>query len=176
MAWKRIDRKAVFNSKFLKVYQDRIELPNGDIINDYTVVEKPSIVMIVATDHKGDVLILHEYKYAANQTLLTLPSGHIKDGESPVGAAERELLEETGYQAKKYNLMSAIYDYPSKDLHTVYVVRAYDIEQAQKTDHEKTEEISFELIDRSKLKEQVKNKEWKITSAIAALAICGIIS
>jgi hypothetical protein len=53
--WQRLDRKTVYDSKFLKVYEDRVKLPNGAEIDDYTVVEKPSIVMVVATDIHGDV-------------------------------------------------------------------------------------------------------------------------
>lgn len=173
--WQRLDRKTVYDSKFLKVYEDTVRLPNGGMIDDYTVVEKPSVVMVVATDPNGDVVVLREYKYAADQTMLVLPAGHKKDDESPVDAARRELLEETGYTSDDFEEVGVLRDYPTKDLHHVYVVRAKGVMPQAQTQHEDTESITFELVTVERLKEQIKSNEWKSSSALAALTLSGVL-
>ena len=60
--WKLLDHKLVYNSKFLKVYEDKVRLPSGLIIDDYTVVEKPSVVMVVATTDNEKIIVLKDRK------------------------------------------------------------------------------------------------------------------
>lgn len=175
VSWKFIERKKVYGSKFVNVYEDRIELPNGSIIDDYTVIEKPSIVIVAATDKQNNIIILREYKYGAGETLLTLPAGHKKDNETPIDTAKRELLEETGYREGIFEEIGILCDYPTKDIHKVYVVRAKNVIQKATEQHEKTESITYHLISKKELKKQIQNKEWKASSALAALALCGML-
>ncbi len=173
--WKQLNRKKVFDSRFVNVYEDTVELPDGTVFDDYTVVEKPSIVMIVATDEQGDVVVLDEYKYAANEVLATLPAGHKKKDESSVEAAKRELLEETGYTGDDFEELTVIYDYPTKDIHKVHVVRAKNVAKTDKTDHEATESIEYKLVSPEDLRAQIVNQEWKASSALAALTVSGVL-
>lgn len=173
--WKLLNRKKVYGSKFLNVYEDKIELPNGSVIDDYTVIEKPSVVMIVATDEKDNIIILDEYKYAVGETLLTLPAGHLDKNELPVEAAKRELLEETGFSGGSFENLGILYDYPTKDIHKVYVIRAKNVIQTHKTQHEDTENINLRLISIEELKDQIKNREWKTSTALAAITISEIL-
>jgi len=97
MSWERLKRTTLVDTPFLKVFSDVIRLPDGSLIDDYTVTKKRDVVIIVATNPEGKVLIQEEYRYAVDQTLLSLPAGQIDENETPVKAAVRELLEETGY-------------------------------------------------------------------------------
>lgn len=173
--WKLLDRKKVYGSKFVNVYEDKVELPNGSVIDDYTVIEKPSIVMVVATDKNNNVIVLREYKYAAGETLLSLPAGHKKKDEQPIDTAKRELLEETGFSGDEFEELGVLFDYPTKDLHKVYVVRAKNVIKRGDTEDEETETISYQLITVDELKNQIKNKEWKGSSALASLTLSGIL-
>lgn len=174
MPWKRLSRKTVYSSKFVSVFEDSVKLPNGKIINDYTLIQKPSIVVIVATDTNGQLIKLREYKYAANKTLFTLPAGHIAQNEEPLQSAKRELLEETGYGNGQFSERGILYEYPTKDLHIVHVIRAINVEKIQETVLESTEQSNYSLISITDLRNEIKNGQWKTSISLAAFALTGM--
>ncbi|HIH50695.1 TPA: NUDIX hydrolase [Candidatus Micrarchaeota archaeon] len=170
-----LDRKKVYASKFVNVYKDRVRLPNGGVINDYTVIEKPSYVIIVATDYKGRIVAIKEYKHGAGEVQLALPAGLKETDESPIRAAKRELREETGYTNGVFRYIGRINEYASKDMHNVYVVRAEGLKSRGKQNLETSEDIEVKLISVKDLKLQIRKKIWKNSSALAALVFSGLV-
>lgn len=173
--WKILKHRKVFSSKFVNVYEDKVRLPNGKRINDYTVIEKPSYVIIVATDYRGRVVIIKEYKHGAKEIQLALPAGLKEVKESPIQAAKRELREETGYNGGKFKYIGKINEYASKDMHNVYVVRVTDLKSRGKQELEISEDIEVKLVTIKDLKTQIHEKRWKNSSALAALAFSGMV-
>lgn len=168
--WKRVKRNILYDSEYLSLYEDSVLLPDGTLIDDYTVARLPSGVVVVATDSNGLLLAQHEYKYAINKTILNLPSGSLNEGESPVDVARKELLEETGYGAESFELIKTTYEYPSKLSHELHIVRAINATHAKHTKHEKTESIGRLMLISP---EDMKNGElnFNTTYNITALAL-----
>jgi ADP-ribose pyrophosphatase len=119
----------------MKVYQDSVKLPSGLVIKDYSVVSLPSGVVVVATTPEGELIVQSEYKYAIDQTILNLPSGSVELGEAPIEVAQRELFEETGYQAEYFELIRTLYEYPSKATHVIHIVRGVNASKVRGTTH-----------------------------------------
>jgi len=140
--WQRLNRETLLDTKFLKVFEDTVKLPSGDIFDDYSVVTLPNGVIIVATDVNGKLITQFEYKYAIDKVILNLPSGGVERGETPLEAAAKELLEETGYGSDDIELIQTVYEYPSKLDHVLYIVRAKNAVKVKKSAHEVTESIS----------------------------------
>ena len=174
-SWQRIKRRILHKSKFLTVYDDKVRLPDGGILDHYTLTKKPDVVVIVATTRKNELLVLDEYKYAADMFLRTLPAGHIDKHENPLVAARRELREETGYTSPKLQYLGYLYEYPTKDLHKVHVVRAINATPKSKTSHEKTETIVASLLSVKNLKKEIKNGKWKTSSTLGALVLADLL-
>lgn len=93
-----IDSEPVFQGGLLKVYRDRVRLPDGgEGFREY--IRHPGAVVILARLENGNYLFERQFRYPVGKVFLELPAGKIDPGEAIQVTAERELLEETGYQA-----------------------------------------------------------------------------
>lgn len=176
MSWKRLKRKTLVDTKFLKVFEDTVELPNGNVMDDYSVVQKPSFSMIIALDTENNLVTIDEYKYAVDQIIHTLPAGHINDGEQPLETAKRELREETGFTGGDWEYLGEYYDYPTKDLHRVHFVKAIGVTKTQETNFDPNEDLKQRVIPITVLKEEISRGEWRANATLAALVAAGLLS
>jgi 8-oxo-dGTP pyrophosphatase MutT (NUDIX family) len=148
-----------------------VELPNGQVFDDWSLVNTGDSVVVVATDENDNVLIFKEYKYPINEDILCFPAGAIDEGETPKQAATRELLEETGYSSDDIEIIGASYDYPTKVQHKDYVVRIKNVKKIADTAHESSESIGeLQLIPVSEINKLWKQGEFKSSYMIAAIA------
>lgn len=100
-----------FEGKVLSVRVDTIELPNQRYAKR-EIVERANAVGIVAIDEKGDLILVRQFRKAAERVLLEIPAGMIEPSEEPRETARRELREETGYTAKKISYITEFYATP----------------------------------------------------------------
>jgi ADP-ribose diphosphatase len=108
-----LSSKTVFQGRVFNVTRDNVREPNG-ITAIREVIRHSGSVVILAVDLSAPeprLLLERQYRYAAGDYMLELPAGRIDPGETALAAGKRELLEETGYTARKWT--KALYFYPS---------------------------------------------------------------
>ena len=105
MKWKMLSSENVIRNEWITLRRAAFELPSGKVLRDYWLVEKRDFVVIVA-QCDGDVILVREYRPATDRFYLSAPAGYIDDGETPLEAAARECLEETGYEVVSAELLS----------------------------------------------------------------------
>lgn len=93
---------------WLRVIEQKVELPNGVVIDGYLLAPGRDYAMIVAVTPARDVLLVRQYKHGIGRELLEFPAGYIDaSDEDPLACAKRELLEETGFQADSWTSLGA---------------------------------------------------------------------
>lgn len=96
--WKTLSKDIIFERPpFFQISQQKIELPDGKVIDDFYQVHLRTFASIVPVLEDGRVLVLKHYKHGPGRVCLGVPAGFVDPGEEPLEGAKRELLEETGY-------------------------------------------------------------------------------
>lgn len=104
--WKTLSRQVLLNhSKFLTVENHTVELPGGRVISDWPWVVTPDYINVAAITEAGKFLCFRQTKYGVEGTSLAPVGGYLEPGEEPLSAAQRELLEETGYAAPEWSTL-----------------------------------------------------------------------
>src|SRR5574340_254833 len=99
-SWTTLERRTMLErGKWLTVEEHSVKLPDGQIIPDWPWIITPDFVNVVAVTREGLFVLFRQTKYALDGLSLAPVGGYIEPGEQPLGAAQRELLEETGYEA-----------------------------------------------------------------------------
>ena len=97
MNWKTLDSKYLFKKPWLTARVDKVQLPTGAIIDEYYILEYPEWVNTIAINKEGQFVFVRQYRHGIGKTVNELCAGVVEEGEEPMDAAKRELLEETGF-------------------------------------------------------------------------------
>jgi ADP-ribose pyrophosphatase len=102
---------------------DRVIEPGG-VRAEREVVHHAGSVVVLAHSDDDRIVMVRQYRYPARQYLWELIAGGLEPGERPVAAARRELLEETGYRAKKFRLLFDFFPSPGILTEKMFLVEA----------------------------------------------------
>lgn len=101
--WQVLDSREVFSAPpWVRITRQRVRVQDGRVINDYHQVCLPNYATVAAFTPDGKLIFERMYKHGLGRVALFLPSGGIDDGEQPQVTAQRELREETGYEASRW--------------------------------------------------------------------------
>lgn len=97
----QIDTALMYEGDFIQVCKDRVRLPDGnESTREY--ISHPGAVAILALLDNGNLVMERQYRYPPRREYIELPAGKIDAGEDILRTAQRELLEETGYEASEW--------------------------------------------------------------------------
>lgn len=122
--WRVRSSQYVVNSPYYRLRKDEVELPDGHVIGEYFVRESEGFVIIFALTAGNDVVMVEQYRYGNDCVNLELPAGTLAPGEEPLACAQRELAEETGYTAARWDLIGAPFTEPSRSKAKMYAFLA----------------------------------------------------
>ncbi|MCD4813798.1 NUDIX hydrolase [bacterium] len=125
---KKIKGRVLYRGRILDVFVDTVRVPGGGEHIREVVGHRPAVA-IVPVLPKGKIVIIRQYRYAVKKYLWELPAGLIDRGETPLKAARRELLEETGYQAGKMHSLVSVYSSPGFSQEKIHLFIARDLKK-----------------------------------------------
>ena len=166
--WILKDSRKIFTSKYISLKENSYTMPDGSTKDNYYLIERPDYVLIVALNSNGEVLVETNYRPGPDAMLVELPAGWINNDESPLEAASRELLEETGYRGEA-SYLGYFYLAPSFSAIKGHVCVIKDIKKIQEPEQNSSEAPQLEFMTQAKLDEMIKQNEIKEIGMVAAL-------
>jgi len=140
-----LSSKNVFQGRVFWVTRDEVTEPGGVHATREVIRHNGSVVILAVDTHTNPadpgILLIRQWRHAANQFLLELPAGRIEPGEKLIPSGRRELEEETGYRAHKWSKLTKYYASPGFLTEAMNILLAEDLTVGQATpeDDEKIE-------------------------------------
>ena len=168
----RISSERVYTGRVINLDRDTVRFPDGSV-GELEMVRHPGASAIVPflSDPAGEdpqILLLKQYRYAAEEFLYEIPAGRLDAGEAPLACAERELKEETGCTAENMEFLFTMFTTPGFTDERIHVYMATGLERGE-TRRESDEFITLELVTLSNALRFVQ--EGQIKDGKTALAI-----
>lgn len=104
----RVEGEVVFKGKLLDVRRDTVRLPDGQLATREYIVH-PGAVLIVPVLADGRLVMLRQFRYPVGQVLIEFPAGKLDPGETALATGQRELREEAGYTAARWESLGRIH-------------------------------------------------------------------
>ena len=157
----------VYQGKVFGVRRDEIIEPGG-VHATREVVTHPGSVVVLPVFADGRILLIQQYRYATRQFLWELVAGRIDEGESVQKAAARELLEETGYSAKKFRVFLDMFPTPGFLEERMHLLLATGLTEGQ-AQPEEDERITMKAFSRAQVDKMIRDNELRDAKSIAGL-------
>jgi len=123
---KTISKQEIFNGQVVKLTLHNIELPDGRK-STREVINHPGGVAILAIDEQDRVYLVKQYRKPLEKEILEIPAGKLNPGEDPFLCAQRELKEETGLTATRWDKIAAYYTTPGFTDEVLHVYIAQEL-------------------------------------------------
>lgn len=169
MKWKVLSSKYLIKNKWLTVRQDHVKMPSGVEMEDYYILEYPNWINVIAITEDGKFVLERQYRHGTQSVDYELCAGTFEEGETPIEAAQRELLEETGYSGGEWQLYCMSTPNPAAMTNTNYSFLAKGVKNTGSRHLEKTEDIKVQLVSFEELEKIVENNEIKQGQMLAPL-------
>ena len=176
---KRIATREAYAGRLLRVSVDTVENPAGQTV-ELEMVRHPGAAAIVPFVSSLDgedphILLLRQYRYAAEGVIWEIPAGVLEPGEAPEECARRELREETGATAEKIRFLSTVYTTPGFTDEQIHLFLASDLTIADQ-DLESDEFIEVNSRPISTVLEMIKDGEIvDAKTIVAVLYVAGFV-
>ena len=160
MKWKTLSSEYLFNDLWFKVRKDVCESPQGKIIDPYYVYEFPEWATAFALTENQEVIMVRQYRHAAEEVCIELPGGCIDETDkTKQDAIARELLEETGYTFSSFDYLGKTSANPSTNNNFMHMFLATGGVKTSEQKLDANEEIKVELYSIEELKKMIKRNE-----------------
>jgi ADP-ribose pyrophosphatase len=164
---KTLNKKLIYKGKFTELFCDEVELPNGSsATREY--LNHHGAAAVLPFIGKENIVLVKQYRYAIGKVTYEIPAGKIDSGETPIECITRELEEETGYIAKKFELLLSFYPIMALSNELVHIFSAFDLEEGS-LNPDKDEFVGKKIVTLKNALGMIKDGQIKDSKTIISL-------
>ncbi|MGJ3249342.1 MAG: NUDIX hydrolase [Elainellaceae cyanobacterium] len=166
-----LKHKLFYQGRKFSFEVNRLRLPNG-AEGDWECVRHPGGALAVPVTPDGQVVLVRQYRFAAQGRLLEFPAGTVEQHEEPAVTIQREIEEETGYRAHQWRSLGQFFLAPGYSDEIIYAFLATDLEKLEiPPDQDDDEDIEVVLMTPQQLEEAILDGEAVDSKSISALVL-----
>jgi ADP-ribose pyrophosphatase len=170
--WTTLDRHVEFSAGPIReIARETVRLPDGRIISDFYTVRMGDYALVYAVTDDGGVLVLRQYKHGVGRVCFTFPGGYIAPDENPAVAAERELLEETGYRGTTITSLGAFVTNANQGCNTAHMFRIDGCRRERDPESGDLEEMELVQFQPTELLSQERLAEMGVLGYVALVLL-----
>lgn len=116
--WEVIGDEPIMQHPDINLTMQEVQLPDGEVISDWPMVHVTDYINVMVCNKEGKVLVLEGYRHGLGRTTWQVVSGVLKADEDPISAAQREMLEQFGYESSDLRYLSSFVMHPQQHVGT----------------------------------------------------------
>lgn len=147
----------IIHDGFVKIRRDKLRLNNNQNYQYDTLITKSDAAVVIGMTSDNLYVLTREYRHPTGKILLSCAGGYLDGNEDPCKAAQRELLEETGFNAEKFQLIGTAYPYPGISGQKIYYVAAINAFKQSESTPETSEIVQTILMSKNQLHKAIND-------------------
>lgn len=169
------DSETVLEHPYISIEMQQVHLPDGRVIPDWPIVHTRNYVNAVVLNETGQIMILEGYKHGLGRSSWQAPGGYLEEGEEPLAAIRRELLEETGYASEEWQSLGSFVVDANRHVGVGHFFLARDAGQVAAPNHNDLEGFEVRWVSPEEARSALLDGRVGIVSYAANLAIALLI-
>jgi ADP-ribose pyrophosphatase len=162
-----LSSETIYDGPIFGVRRDQVLEPGG-LRTTREVITHPGSVVVLPLLPDGRILLIRQYRHATRQYLWELVAGRMDLGETPQQAAAREMIEETGYRAKKLKIFLDLFPTPGFLEECMYILLAEGLTPGE-AQPEEDEKITAKIFSRAQIESMIRTGKLRDAKTIAGL-------
>ena len=171
-AWEVLKTRLIYEAKpWVELFVQQVRLPNGRVVDDYHQIRLPEYCVAYAETTDGKIIVASQYRHGVGGECITLPAGLMEEGERPLDAMQRELLEETGYTAEHWESMGSYVPNSNYGCGKAHLFKARNAQKVTEPHSGDLEESEVVLFTRAELFQAITGGGIASLSMVAAVSL-----
>ena len=165
----KINSEKIYEGKILTYTVDTVRLPNGRESKREVIIHNGGVTIIAQPD-PSKIVLIKQFRYSIGKVFWELPAGTLHKNEDPLLSAKRELKEETGYLANKWESLGIIYPLPGYSTEVLYFFKATDLIDDE-PEPDPDENIETKVMDLKQAWQMIKDGEIRDAKTVSGISL-----